>query len=89
MDRAARAGSAWQAAERRLLRRSQTGGLPGLEPPLLRLLLEVRFDDVELNVLPASLVLERRELDPIPEVARELIPGKTRRVSARPGWSIA
>jgi hypothetical protein len=40
---------------------------------LLCFLLEVRLDHVELDVLPASSVLERGELDPIPKVARELI----------------
>lgn len=40
---------------------------------LLRFLLEVRLNHIEFDVLPASLVLERGELDPIPKVARELI----------------
>lgn len=40
--------------------------------PLLRLLLEVRLDHVQLDVLPASLVLERGQLDAVSKVAREL-----------------
>ena len=50
---------------------------------LLRFLLEVRLDHVEFDVLPASLVLERGELDPIPKVARELISSEDGSVGER------